>query len=114
EIDPFNPEGAPVKRTHLGRFAHEGVVFAPAVPGRSVVCYSGDDGRNEYIYKFVSAAAYDPESCDGTLLDAGILYAARFNDDGTGDWLALAPGENGLTPENGFADLADILVNARL
>jgi len=26
----------------------------------------------------------------------------------------VAPGENGLTPENGFADLADILVNTRL
>jgi secreted PhoX family phosphatase len=113
EIDPFDPESVPVKRTHLGRFAHEGVVFGPVEAGRPVVAYSGDDARFEYIYKFVSASPYDPATTDGSILDAGTLYAAKFNDDGTGEWLALAPGENGLTPENGFADLADILVNTR-
>ncbi len=114
EIDPFDPNSVPVKRTHLGRFAHEGVVFAPAVPGKPVVCYSGDDARFEYIYKFVSARPYDPATASGALLDEGTLYAAKFNADGTGEWLALAPGHNGLTPANGFADLADILVNTRL
>ena len=114
EIDPFDPAAAPVKRTHLGRFAHEGVVFAPAVPGRPAVCYSGDDARFEYIYKFVSARPYDPATADGSLLDEGTLFVARFDPDGSGAWLALAPGENGLTPENGFADLADILANTRL
>ncbi|MDP1875244.1 PhoX family phosphatase [Phenylobacterium sp.] len=114
EIDPFNPQAAPIKRTHLGRFAHEGVVFAPAVPGQPVVCYSGDDSRFEYIYRFVSRDAFAPGQTDGSILDHGTLYVARFDDDGGGAWLALAPGENGLTPENGFADLADILVNTRL
>ena len=114
EIDPFTPDAMPVKRTALGRFAHEGVVFAPAEAGKPVVCYSGDDSRFEYIYKFVSAAAFEPGATDGSILDEGTLYVARFNDDGTGEWLALAPGQNGLTPENGFADLADILVNTRL
>lgn len=113
EIDPMDPQSTPVKRTHLGRFAHEGVIFAPAVEGQPVVCYSGDDARFEYIYKFVSARPYQATSADGSLLDEGTLYVARFNEDGSGEWLALAPGENGLTPENGFADLADILVNTR-
>ncbi len=113
EIDPFDPKSTPVKRTGLGRFAHEGVVFAPATAGRPVVCYSGDDARFEYIYKFVSRDGYVPGESDGAMLDDGTLYVARFNPDGSGEWLALAPGENGLTPENGFADLADILVNAR-
>ncbi len=114
EIDPFNPDSVPVKRTALGRFAHEGVVFAPVVEGAPVVCYSGDDARFEYIYKFVSDGVFVPGETDGSILDAGTLYAAKFNDDGTGEWLALAPGRNGLTPANGFADLADILVNTRL
>lgn len=114
EFDPMDPDSVPVKRTHLGRFAHEGVVFAPPVPGKPVVCYSGDDARFEYIYKFVSEGVWTEGETDGSILDSGTLYAAKFNEDGTGSWLALAPGENGLTPENGFADLADILVNTRL
>ena len=113
EIDPMDPQSTPVKRTHLGRFAHEGVVFAPAVEGQPVVCYSGDDAAFEYIYKFVSHQPYHAASADGLLLDEGTLYVARFHGDGEGEWLALAPGQNSLTPENGFADLADILVNTR-
>jgi uncharacterized protein len=114
EFNPFDPAFVPVKRTSLGRFAHEGVVFAPAVAGKPVVCYSGDDTRFEYIYKFVSAGVFDAATANGDLLNEGTLYVAKFNEDDSGEWMALAPGQNGLTPENGFADLADILVNARL
>ncbi len=114
EIDPFDPNATPIKRTALGRFAHEGVVFAPAVEGAPVVCYSGDDARFEYIYKFVSDGFFVPGETDGSILDSGTLYVAKFNDDGTGEWIALAPGRNGLTPANGFNNLADILVNTRL
>jgi uncharacterized protein len=42
---------------------------------------------NEYIYKFVTKARYS-KNANGDMLDEGILYAARFNDDGTGEWLA--------------------------
>jgi uncharacterized protein len=113
EIDPFEPRSAPVKRTHLGRFSHEGCIFAPAKPGKPIVVYSGDDTTGGFIFKFVSKRRFHPGKTDGSILDEGTLYAARFNEDGSGDWLALAPGENGLTPEAGFADLASILVNAR-
>jgi hypothetical protein len=114
EFNPFDAASVPVKRTALGRFAHEGIVFAPAIAGKPVVCYSGDDARFEYIYKFVSAQPYNPATASGALLDEGTLFVAKFNADGSGEWLALSPGENGLTPENGFADLSDILVNTRL
>lgn len=124
EIDPFNPESTPVKRTHLGRFAHEGVVFQPAVEGQPLVCYSGDDARNEYVYKFVSAQPYFRETAGGHLLDSGTLYVAKFNDDGTGEWLPLVWGQGPLQPQpinqgeerdcSCFMSQADVLVNTRL
>lgn len=114
EVDPFNPGANPIKRTALGRFAHEGVVFAPVREGRPVVCYSGDDAKFEYIYKFVSQASYESESASGDLLDQGTLYAARFEDDGTGEWLPLVYGLGPLTEANGFTSQADVLVNARI
>lgn len=119
EIDPFNPEAKPQKRTSLGRFGHEGVVFAPAVEGQPVVCYSGDDATNEYIYKFVSQDNYYASTAGGHLLNAGTLYVARFNDDGTGIWLPLDI-ENAEFRANAekagvhFDDQADVLVNTRL
>jgi len=113
EINPFDPSSPIRKHTALGRFAHEGVVFQPGVEGEPVVCYSGDDARFEYIYKFVSAQPYSAATANGDLLDEGTLYVAKFNADGTGEWVALAFGQNGLTPENGFADQADVLVNTR-
>jgi len=113
EINPWDPESTPIKRTALGRFAHEGVVFAPTVAGRPVVCYSGDDAPFEYIYKFVSARPYQPGSASGALLDDGTLYVAKFNDDGSGDWLPLVFRQGRLIPENGFTSQADVLVNTR-
>ncbi len=113
EIDPFNPQAMPVKRTALGRFAHEGVVFAPAEEGKPIVCYSGDDASFEYIYKFVSSKPYLSASASGALLDDGVLYVAKFNEDGTGEWLPLVFGSGPLTPANGFSSQADVLVNTR-
>lgn len=114
EIDPFAPDSKPIKRTSLGRFGHEGVVFGPAEEGQPVVCYSGDDSTNEFIYKFVSEQPFQKGVTDGSILDTGILYVARYNDDGTGDWLPLVYGQNGLDASNGFRDQADVLVNTRL
>ena len=65
EIDPFRPDSKPVKRTALGRFNHEGAWPAPAKAGEPIVIYSGDDARNEYVYKFVSDAKWDPKDING-------------------------------------------------
>ena len=113
EIDPFDPTSTPKKRTALGRFAHEGAWMAPVRHGQPVVVYMGDDARFEYVYKFISKNRYFNRRDNRDLLEEGTLYVARFNEDGSGEWVALVHGRNGLTPENGFADQADVLVNTR-
>ncbi len=114
EIDPFDPTATPVKRTALGRFSHEGAAHAIAKDGRLVV-YMGDDQRNEYIYKFVSRDPVDTKQRDGNrdLLDHGTLYVAKFGRDGSGEWIALTHGTNGLVAENGFASQAEVLIHTR-
>jgi uncharacterized protein len=114
EVDPYNPDSTPVKRTALGRFRHEGATWGHSPSGR-VVFYSGDDARFEYAYKYVSNQAYNSNrrGMSQSLLDDGILYVARFNDDGTGDWLPLVYGDGPLTSENGFTSQGDVLVKTR-
>ena len=114
EIDPYSPSKKPVKRTALGRFKHENCEWMLTKDGRIAV-YMGCDEVNEYIYKFVSTGKVDmnDRAKNVDLLDSGILYVAKFNDDGTGSWLELSPGKNGLTQANGWDTLGDICVRTR-
>jgi secreted PhoX family phosphatase len=113
EIDPFDPDSTPVKRTALGRIKHEGA-WVTEHHGR-VVAYSGDDENGDYLYKFVSAAPWRlMRSLGRSPLDHGVLYVAKFADDGTGVWLPLVHGEGALTTANGWADQADVLIRTRM
>ena len=114
EIDPYDPAAKPVKRTALGRFRHENAAVTTAADGRLVV-YMGDDEKNEYLYKFVTNRKYvaDDRAANKDLLDDGTLYVARFNVDGTGVWLELTHGKNGLVADKGFSSQGEICVKTR-
>lgn len=125
EIDPYEPASAPRKRTALGRMNHEGACPGRFTAGTKPAWYMGDDAQNEYLYKFVSATAWSAGDASATnrlaigdkYLDAGTLYVAKFNADGSGQWLPLVFGTGPLTAANAtypFADQADVLVNTRL
>ena len=114
EVNPFDPSSTPIKRSAMGRFKHEGATVTIA-PDQRVVVYLGDDERFEYMYKYVSKGRFDPAlgTANGALLDDGLLYVAKYNADGTGEWLELTQGKNGLTAANGFQDQASICVRTR-
>jgi len=124
EVDAYDRSRAVKKRTALGRFAHESAAFATPVAGQPLAAYMGDDSRGEYIYKYVSSAAWDAADASPAdrlaagdkYLDSGKLYVAKFNSDGSGQWIELALSNAAVAGYTGyaFADQADICVNTRL
>jgi secreted PhoX family phosphatase len=124
EMDPYDKTKAAKKRTALGRYAHESAAFGKPVAGQPLAVYMGDDSRNEYIYKFVSTAVWsaadaspaDRISVGDKYLDNGKLYVAKFNADGTGQWIELSISNAAISGHASykFADQADVVVNARL
>src|SRR5690606_3250200 len=97
EIDPYLPASTAVKRTAMGRFAHENTAYMTDADNR-VAFYMGDDSTPGCIYKFVPTNAFNPDNraANTSLLDDGKLYVAKFNGDGSGEWLELTVGMNGL------------------
>ena len=121
EIDPLSPNSTPAKRVAMGRFAHEAAVCGVPKVGEPLAFYMGCDSRNEYIYKFVTAAVWDPRDIGGGLvagdkyLSEGKLYAARFDATGQGEWLELSIADPRIANYSAykFANQGDVYVNAR-
>lgn len=124
EIDPYDKSAPIRKRTSLGRFSHESAAFGKLTAGKPLAVYMGDDSQGEYMYKFVSNATWN--AADATApnriatgdkyLDQGKLYVARFNADGSGQWIELNIANPTIAGYAGyrFADQADVIINTRL
>ena len=101
EVNPWDATSVPVKHTALGRFKHEAATVH-ITPDGTVVAYSGDDERFDYMYKFVSSRKMQAGNSQAamrhnmTLLDAGTLYVAQL----TGDNPDTIDG-TGTLPESG-------------
>jgi len=123
EIDPYDKSAAIRKRTGLGRFAHESATFGLLAAGKPVAVYMGDDQAGDYIYKYVSTAAWSAADANATnriatgdkYLDDGKLYVAKFNADGTGQWIELTTANPLIAAHPyGFANQGEVMINARL
>lgn len=119
EIDPYDPTWAPRKRTSLGRKKGECATTAIARDGR-VAVYMGDDQIDHFVFKFVTEGRFDPAArlANRDLLDRGTLYAARFDEDGTGEWVELSVAACNRAVEEApyhqvFADAGDVVMRAR-
>ncbi len=90
EIDPDLPDDYGTKHTWLGRYRHEAVGIR-VVAGKPLAFYSGCDRRGGHLYKFVSrdSVRNPTDKANSRLLNNGMLYAAKFNPDGTGRWIPL-------------------------
>ena len=135
EVDPYDPDSTPRKRTALGRFKHEAAEPRISEDGH-VVVYMGDDERFDYFYKFVSSGKYRSGDSRADrrhnfgLLDDGTLYVARFTGDsppseidgsgklpsdglfdGSGEWIPLV---SGTTSHVAGMSAEEVLVFTRL
>ncbi|MFW0783776.1 PhoX family phosphatase [Gordonia sp. CPCC 206044] len=94
EVDPHDPASTPIKHSALGRLKHESAtihVVSSGPDAGTVVAYSGDDEKFEYIYKFVSSRkmktglSATARSHNVGILDEGTLYVASFTGNEPGD-----------------------------
>jgi hypothetical protein len=123
EIDPYNATSTIKKRTGLGRLAHENGAFGLPQAGKPLAVYMGCDSQNEYVYKWVSTATWNPADANASdrmaigdkYLDAGKLYVAKFNDDGSGQWIELSITTPAIVAASfGFTEQAEMYIHTRI
>lgn len=123
EIDPFNPESVPTKRTALGRLKQAELWIAPAEAGQPIAILMRDAEDSETHYRYVSRALWNPtdsgkgHGAGAKYLDEGHLQMACRDTNGDPEWVTLRHGKLGLDMANAdypFTNQADVLINARL
>jgi uncharacterized protein len=79
EVDPMDPDWVPCKHTNLGRVRAENATVW-AREGKHLVVYVGDDARDKFLYKYVSAGRYHKRDGrrNSRLLTEGQLWVAEF------------------------------------
>jgi secreted PhoX family phosphatase len=117
---------APRKRTALGRLGHEGCWPGAFVAGKQAGLVHGRRFAPRISLQVRLGHRLGGGRCErGTdrlaigdkYMDAGTLYTAKFNADGTGAgcrWCSARAGIDASNAAYPFADQADLLVNARL
>ncbi|MDG4667295.1 PhoX family phosphatase [Mycobacterium sp. 236(2023)] len=86
ELNPWDPTSTPIKHSAMGRLKHEGANIYVTDDG-TVVAYTGDDERFDYMYKFVSTRKIQPGTDPAAMannlaiLDEGTLYVAKLSSD---------------------------------
>jgi len=68
----------------------------------------GDDERGEFLYRYVSNGVFATGGETDSLLEDGVLYAAKFHDTGEGEWLELSP------ETSGMESMAEVCIHTRL
>ncbi len=101
EVDLADPNYRPRKHSWLGRFRHENITLR-VQSGQKLVAYMGDDRRGGHTWKYVSngTVSSPTDKNNSRLFESGTLYVARYNPNGTGEWipLELSTPTNPLTP----------------
>ncbi len=90
EVNPADPNDYGTKHTWLGRYRHEAFGIR-AEEGKPLAVYSGCDRRGGHLYKFISTGKVKnpQDKSNSRLFEKGMLYGAKLNADGTGEWLPL-------------------------
>ncbi len=86
EMDPFDPQSVPVKRTALGRLGRGDVAAALTQDGRAVV-FSTDRRAGGHLFRYISAGP----AAGGDALDEGTLSVAQMQGN-TLHWRPLPAG----------------------